>query len=45
MSVGKMPLVFIFSSKNKHMRQMCPGAGVTVSEQNSEKIFSILVFI
>ena len=40
-----MPLVFIFSSKNKRLRQICPGAAATVSEQNSEKIFSILVFI
>ena len=41
-----MPLVLIFSSKNNHLRQMCPGAGVTVSEQNSKKnIFYFCVYI
>ena len=37
-----MPLEFIFSSKNKHLSQACPGAGVTVSEQIVKKYFLFL---
>ena len=37
-----MPLESIYSSKNKHLCQACPGVEVRTSEKNSGKIFSFL---
>ena len=37
-----MPLESIYSSKNKHLCQACPGVDVRTSEKNSGKIFSFL---